>query len=48
VWNNVLVVLKTGKKRTVGRLVPGKLAPRAVIEELSAALRLASGVNDQK
>jgi hypothetical protein len=36
--SNILVVLPSGKKRTVGRLVTGKLAQRAVIEELQTAL----------
>jgi hypothetical protein len=40
VWNNILVVLRDGKKQTVGRLISSTLAQRAVIDELTTALKL--------
>jgi hypothetical protein len=38
VWNNIVVVLRNGKKHTVGKLISGKLAQRIVIDELQTAL----------
>jgi hypothetical protein len=38
VWNNILVALRNGKKQTVGKMITGKLAQRAVINELQTAL----------
>ena len=38
VWNDVLVVLRNGKRRTVGRMISSKLAQQAVIDELQSSL----------
>jgi hypothetical protein len=45
-WNNVVAVLRNGKKQTVGRLVSSKLAQRIVIDELQTALGMKTDDND--
>ena len=46
VWNNILVALRNGKKQTVGKRIAGKLAQRAVINELQTALGMRADNND--
>jgi hypothetical protein len=48
VWNNIRVLLRDGKKRTIGRSVTGTLAQRTVISELSAALHATTLVETRK
>jgi hypothetical protein len=46
VWNNVVAVLRNGKKKTVGKMITGKLAQRIVIDELQTALGMKTDDND--
>jgi len=38
VWNDIIVVVRDGKERTIAHAIEGQLTQRAIVEELNAAL----------
>lgn len=39
VWNNIVVVPRTGKQRTIAQSIEGQLAQQAIVDEINQALR---------